>query len=88
MSGTGIDDEGAEPYTSERLATIQGGYRNLTEVFKVMDLDFNDPKVSEQISNLRSCLEMILLICSDFFFDFFIWFFSFLTLLVAKYVTT
>ncbi|XP_071950958.1 protein arginine N-methyltransferase 9-like [Antedon mediterranea] len=34
----------SEPYTSEDISTIPGGYTALSESFKVYDFDFNNPK--------------------------------------------
>ena len=53
------DDVGSdnEPYTSEKLSTIPGGYRALTPVFKVMEFDFQDYKVRRNLlkSHLFKC---------------------------------
>ena len=43
----GNAEEDSEPYTSEKLADIPGGYKTLTPVFKVAEVNFNDPKVSK-----------------------------------------
>ena len=34
-----------EPYTCERLSTINGGYFELSRVYKALSLDFNHPEV-------------------------------------------
>ncbi len=39
------DDEDWEPYTTERLASIPGGYRVLSDVVPTFQLDFNNPQV-------------------------------------------
>ncbi|XP_072040981.1 protein arginine N-methyltransferase 9-like isoform X2 [Amphiura filiformis] len=43
MEQTHLDDTDFEPYTSEKLCALPGGYKTLTPVFKVMHFDFNNP---------------------------------------------
>lgn len=38
-------EETVEPYTTEKLSRIPGGYRALTEPCQVMTVDFNDLQV-------------------------------------------
>lgn len=38
-------EETVEPYTTEKLSRIPGGYRALTEPCQVMTVDFNDVQV-------------------------------------------
>ena len=35
-----------EPYTTEKLSTIRGGYKLLSDVVPIMHFNFNDPDVS------------------------------------------
>lgn len=41
-------DDSMEPYTTERLSRLPGGYRPLTEPFTALSIDFNDVQVSPQ----------------------------------------
>ena len=38
-------DDSTEPYTTERLSRLPGGYKPLTSSFRALDIDFNDPQV-------------------------------------------
>lgn len=38
-------DDSTEPYTTERLSRLPGGYLPLTDPFRALDIDFNDPQV-------------------------------------------
>lgn len=40
-------DDSTEPYTTERLSRMPGGYRALTSQFRALDIDFNDPQELE-----------------------------------------
>ena len=45
VSCTADADDSMEPYTTERLSRIPGGYTALTEPFRALDIDFNNVKV-------------------------------------------
>ncbi|XP_028833978.1 protein arginine N-methyltransferase 9 isoform X2 [Denticeps clupeoides] len=40
-------DDNTEPYTTERLSRLPGGYTPLTSPFRVLDIDFNNPQELE-----------------------------------------
>ncbi|XP_063074289.1 protein arginine N-methyltransferase 9 [Engraulis encrasicolus] len=40
-------DDSTEPYTTERLSRLPGGYLPLTDPFRALDIDFNDPQELE-----------------------------------------
>lgn len=42
-------DESMEPYTTERLSRLPGGYRPLTQPFRALDIDFNNVQVSRNM---------------------------------------
>ncbi|XP_053478067.1 protein arginine N-methyltransferase 9 isoform X2 [Ictalurus furcatus] len=44
---SGDADESSEPYTTERLSRLPGGFAALTEPCRVMNIDFNDPQELE-----------------------------------------
>ena len=50
-------NEDSEPYTSDKLSSIPGGYTTLTPMFKIMDFDFNNPTVSQVV--FRSKYRMV-----------------------------
>ena len=39
-----------EPYTCERLSSINGGYSELSRVHKALSLDFSDPEVTNDLT--------------------------------------
>lgn len=39
-------DDSTEPYTTERLSQVPGGYVALTEPFQALDIDFNSVQVA------------------------------------------
>lgn len=39
-------DDSMEPYTTERLSRLPGGYKALTEPFTALNIDFNNVQVS------------------------------------------
>ncbi len=39
------DEEPWEPYTSERLSDLTGGYRVLSDIVPTFQIDFNSPQV-------------------------------------------
>ena len=39
-------DDSTEPYTTERLSRLPGGYTPLTKPFTALDIDFNNVQVS------------------------------------------
>lgn len=39
-------DDAMEPYTTERLSRLPGGYKSLTEPFTALNIDFNNVQVS------------------------------------------
>lgn len=49
-------DDSMEPYTTERLSRVPGGYRALTEPFTALNIDFNDVQVGGNYEGeLGSC---------------------------------
>ncbi|KAF3687805.1 Protein arginine N-methyltransferase 9 Protein arginine N-methyltransferase 10 [Channa argus] len=44
-------DDSMEPYTTERLSRVPGGYRPLTEPFTALNIDFNNLKELEGLSS-------------------------------------
>ncbi|KAM8880519.1 protein arginine N-methyltransferase 9 [Spinachia spinachia] len=44
-------DDSMEPYTTERLSRVPGGYRALTEPFTALNIDFNDVLELEGLSS-------------------------------------
>ena len=38
-----------EPYTTEKMTRLSGGYKLLTDVTEALEIDFNNPKVSVRI---------------------------------------
>lgn len=44
---SGDADESSEPYTTERLSRLPGGFAALTEPCRVMNIDFNNPQELE-----------------------------------------
>lgn len=38
-------DDSMEPYTTERLSRLPGGYKALTEPFTALNIDFNNVQV-------------------------------------------
>ncbi|MCI4376053.1 hypothetical protein PGIGA_G00183730 [Pangasianodon gigas] len=44
---SGDADESSEPYTTERLSRLPGGFTALTEPCRVMNIDFNNPQELE-----------------------------------------
>ncbi|CAL8331374.1 unnamed protein product [Lota lota] len=51
VSCTAEADDSMEPYTTERLSRIPGGYTALTEPFRALDIDFNNVKELEGLSS-------------------------------------
>lgn len=39
-------DESVEPYTTEKLSRVPGGYKPLTEHFQILTVDFNNLQVT------------------------------------------
>lgn len=46
--------EAVEPYTTEKMSRIPGGYLPLTECFEIMEVDFNSLQVKTRISSSLS----------------------------------
>lgn len=38
-------DDSTEPYTTERLSRLPGGYKSLTQPFTALNIDFNNVQV-------------------------------------------
>ncbi|XP_030207372.1 protein arginine N-methyltransferase 9 isoform X1 [Gadus morhua] len=51
VSCTADADDSLEPYTTERLSRIPGGYTALTEPFRALDIDFNNVTELEGLSS-------------------------------------
>ncbi|MBN3297161.1 ANM9 methyltransferase, partial [Amia calva] len=47
-------DDSTEPYTTERLSQIQGGYTPLTEPFQALAIDFNNPQELEGLCSRKA----------------------------------
>lgn len=43
-------EDSTEPYTTERLSRLRGGYIQLTQVFTALDIDFNNVQVLNSVS--------------------------------------
>ena len=43
--------EAVEPYTTEKMSRIPGGYLPLTECFEIMKVDFNSLQVKTRINS-------------------------------------
>ncbi|XP_027033490.1 protein arginine N-methyltransferase 9 isoform X3 [Tachysurus fulvidraco] len=54
---SGDADESSEPYTTERLSRLPGGFTALTEPCRVMHIDFNNPQELEGLS-LREAAQL------------------------------
>ncbi|XP_047434184.1 protein arginine N-methyltransferase 9 [Mugil cephalus] len=52
-------DDSMEPYTTERLSRLPGGYKPLTEPFTVLNIDFNNVQELEGLSS-REVQELLL----------------------------
>ncbi|KAK0144927.1 Protein arginine N-methyltransferase 9 [Merluccius polli] len=51
VSCTAEADDSMEPYTTERLSRVPGGYTALTEPFRALDIDFNNVKELEGLTS-------------------------------------
>lgn len=54
-----VPDESMEPYTTERLSRLPGGYRAVTEPFTALNIDFNNVQELEGLSS-REVQHMLL----------------------------
>ncbi|XP_072352195.1 protein arginine N-methyltransferase 9 [Scyliorhinus torazame] len=48
-------DDTAEPYTTERMRQVPGGYTALTDHFQAMTIDFNNPQELEELATRKLC---------------------------------
>ncbi|XP_067897335.1 protein arginine N-methyltransferase 9 isoform X3 [Heterodontus francisci] len=48
-------DDAAEPYTTERMRQVPGGYTPLTDQFQAMTIDFNSPQELEDLTARKPC---------------------------------
>ncbi|XP_038647887.1 protein arginine N-methyltransferase 9 isoform X2 [Scyliorhinus canicula] len=48
-------DDTAEPYTTERMRQVPGGYTALTDHFQAMTIDFNNPQELEELATRKPC---------------------------------
>lgn len=53
VSCTSVPDDSMEPYTTERLSRLPGGYKPLTEPFTALNIDFNNVQVSRITPNFH-----------------------------------
>lgn len=53
VSCTSLPDDSMEPYTTERLSRLPGGYKALTEPFTALTIDFNNVQVSRITPNFH-----------------------------------
>ncbi|XP_071393451.1 protein arginine N-methyltransferase 9 isoform X1 [Centroberyx affinis] len=51
VSCTSEPDDSMEPYTTERLSRLPGGYTPLTQPFRALDIDFNNVQELEGLSS-------------------------------------
>lgn len=49
VSCSAVPDDTMEPYTTERLSRLPGGYKPLTEPFTALSIDFNSVQVSRNM---------------------------------------
>ncbi|XP_078262164.1 protein arginine N-methyltransferase 9 [Rhinoraja longicauda] len=47
--------DAAEPYTTERMRQVPGGYTPLTDHFQAMTIDFNSPQDLEELTDRKPC---------------------------------
>lgn len=59
-------DDSMEPYTTERLSRLPGGYKPLTEPFTALNIDFNNVQVMR--ADAYSEIASMILVCFDFTF--------------------
>uniref|UniRef100_M3XGP2 Protein arginine methyltransferase 9 n=1 Tax=Latimeria chalumnae TaxID=7897 RepID=M3XGP2_LATCH len=50
-----VPDEAVEPYTTERMKRVPGGYTSLTEQVQAMTIDFNNLQELEALSTRKPC---------------------------------
>ncbi|XP_078397258.1 protein arginine N-methyltransferase 9 isoform X1 [Cetorhinus maximus] len=55
VSNESCIDDAAEPYTTERLRQVPGGYTPLTDHFQAMTIDFNNPQELEELTTRNPC---------------------------------
>lgn len=48
VSCSSESDDSMEPYTTERISRLPGGYRALTDPFTALNINFNDVQVRQQ----------------------------------------
>lgn len=54
-------EETVEPYTTEKMSRIPGGYLALTECFEIMTVDFNNIQVKKKVQLLFLSIKLYLL---------------------------
>ncbi|XP_076004022.1 protein arginine N-methyltransferase 9 [Genypterus blacodes] len=64
VSCTFMPDDSVEPYTTERLSRLPGGYKPLTEPFRALDIDFNNVQELEGLSS-REARQVRLLVTQE-----------------------
>ncbi|KAM7394427.1 hypothetical protein PAMP_021232 [Pampus punctatissimus] len=64
VSCTSVPDDSMEPYTTERLSRLPGGYKPLTEPFTALNIDFNNVEELEGLSS-REVQQIRLLVTQE-----------------------
>ncbi|KAM7419456.1 hypothetical protein PAMA_016530 [Pampus argenteus] len=64
VSCTSLPDDSMEPYTTERLSRLPGGYKPLTEPFTALNIDFNNVEELEGLSS-REVQQIRLLVTQE-----------------------
>ncbi|XP_060683226.1 protein arginine N-methyltransferase 9 isoform X1 [Hemiscyllium ocellatum] len=55
VSNESCVDDTSEPYTTERMRQVPGGYTPLTDHFQALTIDFNNPQELEELSTRKPC---------------------------------
>ncbi|GCC21515.1 hypothetical protein chiPu_0019987, partial [Chiloscyllium punctatum] len=55
VSNESCVDDTSEPYTTERMRQVPGGYTPLTDYFQALTIDFNNPQELEELSTRKPC---------------------------------
>lgn len=64
VSCTSLPDDSMEPYTTERLSRVPGGYKPLTEPFTALNIDFNNVQELEGLTS-REVQQIRLLVTQE-----------------------
>lgn len=60
-------EETVEPYTTEKMSRVPGGYLALTECFEIMTVDFNNLQVKKKLVTIFVLHRTVLIlgVCMD-----------------------